>query len=333
MTVHKWRFIGMLAITLCLLISISLLGISAQEKPMGKEALEAVLQFYQYDKDISLDARIVEEESWCTEELKNSDYPVKSREKIVFNGGYGDRVPGYLALPQTGSPPYPCVLQLHGLPARKLVWWEDESGCYGGLLTRELLSAGFAVLALDAQFHGERRLNNDYESPTVILFTQKLYNKFNLLIIESVTDYRRAIDYLETRSEIDIDRIGVIGYSLGGAMAYDLVVVEPRVKVAVDCVGPAFKSPDWSPSLASWAPYNFAQAIDNIPFLMLRAKSDEFCSVEDAQELFELIESPTKEIFFYDSGHMLPSEYIYKAAEWFKRHLKYQYKKTSPKME
>ena len=321
MSFHKWRFIATLVITLCLFISISLVSITAQEEPMGEEALEAVLQFYQYDKDISLDARIVVEEDWSTVEFEKLGYPVKSREKIVFNGGYGDRVPGYLALPQTGSPPYPCVLQLHGLPARKQVWWEDKSGCYGGLLTRELLLAGFAVLALDAQFHGERRMNNDYESPTVILFKQKLYNKFNVLIIESVIDYRRAIDYLETRSEIDLDRIGVIGFSLGGAMTYDLVVVESRIKVAVDCVGPAFKPPDWSPAFAPWAPYNFAQAIDNIPFLMLRAKSDEFCSAEDAQELYEHVKSPTKEIFFYDSGHMLPSEYVYKAAEWFKKHL------------
>ena len=102
MTVHKWRFIGTLAISLCLLISISA-GITAQEEPMGEEALEAVLQFYRYDKDISLDARIVVEEDWSTEEFEKLGYPVKSREKIVFNGGYGDRVPGYLALPQTGS--------------------------------------------------------------------------------------------------------------------------------------------------------------------------------------------------------------------------------------
>jgi dienelactone hydrolase len=255
-----------------------------------------VLQFYQYDEDIPLDARVVVEESWITEELEESSYPVQIREKIVFTGGRGDRVPGYLGIPQTGSPPYPCVLQLHGLPGIKQNWWDDESGVYGGLLTRELLSAGIAVLALDAQFHGERRVNNDYESPSVILFQKKLYNKFNTLAIESVIDYRRAIDYLETRTDIDTDRIGVLGYSMGGAMTYDLAVVEPRIKVAVDCVGPAFKPPDWPTDFAPWIPYNFAPAIPDIPFLMLRAKSDEFCSVEDTNELFELIKSPRKEI-------------------------------------
>ena len=105
MTVHKWRFIGTLAITLCLLISISLVGITAQEEPMGEEAVQEILKIYQYDKELPLEARVVWEGEMWIEEFEKLGYPVKSREKIVFNGGYGDRVPGYLALPQTGSPP------------------------------------------------------------------------------------------------------------------------------------------------------------------------------------------------------------------------------------
>jgi len=105
MTVHKWRFIGTLAITSCLLISISLVGITAQEEPMGEEAVQAILQIYDYDKELPLEARVVWEGEMWIEEFEKLGYPVKSREKIVFTGGYGDRVPGYLALPQTGSPP------------------------------------------------------------------------------------------------------------------------------------------------------------------------------------------------------------------------------------
>ena len=87
----------------------------------------------------------------------------------------------------------------------------------GGLVTHELLSAGFAVLALDIQYHGDRIDNNDYESPEVIL-GQELWNKLTMMLIESAIDYRRTIDYLETRPEIDTSRIGLIGYSLGGIM-------------------------------------------------------------------------------------------------------------------
>lgn len=320
MTVHKWRFIGTLAITLCLLISISLVGITAQEEPMGEEAVQEILKIYQYDKELPLEARVVWEGEMWIEEFEKLGYPVKSREKIVFNGGYGDRVPGYLALPQTGSPPYPCILQIHGYDDRKAAWWEDESYEWGGLLSRELLSAGFALLALDMQYHGDRIDNNDYESPEVLL-GQELWHKFIAMTVESIIDYRRAIDYLETRPEIDLDRIGLIGYSLGGSMAYALTAVEPRIKVTVDCVGPAFRFPFWPTSLAPCAPYHLASAIDSTPFLMLRANSDEYCPIEDTQELYELVKSPTKEIVFYDSTHRIPKDYAPKATEWFKKYL------------
>jgi len=141
------------------------------------------------------------------------------------------------------------------------------------------------------------------------------------MLVESVIDYRRAIDYLETRPEIDMDRIGLIGYSLGGIMTYALTAAEPRIKVAVDCVGPSFKPTSWPASLAPCAPYHLAKAIDIAPFLMLRANSDEYCTIEDAQELYELVKSSTKEIVFYDSGHRLPKEYVSKAAEWFNKYL------------
>ena len=319
MAASKWRFIGILAITLCLLISVSLMGIFAQEKPMGEEALEAVVLFYHYDKSVPLDGRVISEGQW--EPVFEEDHPCKIREKVVFTGGRGDRVPGYLGIPKAGTPPYPCVLQIHGGSNRKLCWWEDESFSYGGLLTKELLSAGFAVLALDAQYHGERIKNNDYELWDA-LRKRGEHNKVNAMWIESTVDYCRAIDYLETRSEIDTERIGVIGYSMGAMLTFTLKVVEPRIKAAIACSSIAFKSPPWPALYAVWAPYHFATGIgDGEPILMINGRSDEYCPAEDAQGLFESIKSPTKELFFYESGHKLPPEYVKKAAEWFKDYL------------
>lgn len=99
--------------------------------------------------------------------------------------------------------------------------------------------------------------------------------------------YWRAIDYLEARPEIDIARIGIIGYSM------------------------------W----AIGAPYNFTWEIYGHPFMMLNGCSCKYCSVEEALELFNSINISTEELFINDSSHMLPQEYIFKAAEWFKKHL------------
>ena len=79
-------------------------------------------------------------------------------------------MPGYLAIPKTGSPPYPCVLQLHSGGGSKSIFWDTPSRSKEDQLTQGLLAAGYAVLALDAQYHGERIADNDYELATVFIF-------------------------------------------------------------------------------------------------------------------------------------------------------------------
>jgi cephalosporin-C deacetylase-like acetyl esterase len=128
--------------------------------PIGSEAFEVMRQFFDYDKGIPLEASVVE----------RTDGDEYVREKIVFRGPRDSRVPGYLAIPKKGASPYPCVLQLHGIGSSKESWWSDESFSSGGKLTKELLNAGFAVLSLDAEYHGERLANNDFESPEVFTF-------------------------------------------------------------------------------------------------------------------------------------------------------------------
>jgi hypothetical protein len=50
-----------------------------------------------------------------------------------------------------------------------------------------------------------------------------------------VWDLMRGIDYLQTRKEIAEDRIGIVGYSLGGASAGCAAIVDSRIKAATIC--------------------------------------------------------------------------------------------------
>jgi hypothetical protein len=71
-------------------------------------------------------------------------------------------------------------------------------------LTHSLLSAGIAVLALDAQYHGERAANNDYLSLREMYFEKEWFARYRDMVVESTRDYLRALDYLATRPEIDL---------------------------------------------------------------------------------------------------------------------------------
>ena len=306
----KIRKLSIPSLLLIILLIISKTSIAQQDsafvmKPIGVEAFQVMSKFFDYDKDIPMESMIVEQ----------YDEPEYIRQKIVFRGVEDNQVPGYLTLPTSGSAPYRCVLLLHGLNGSKDNWWNDDRS--PGRMIKKLIEFGYAVLSLDAKYHGERKAFNNYESPAIFAFRKRWNMRGNYMTVQTVREYRRAIDYLETRDEIDSNKIGVIGYSMGGFQAFSLTAVEPRVKVSVACVTPNIEE-SYSPKEA----YHFAPYIDNKPFLMLMGKDDPFYTIEEAQQLHEFIRSNVKEITFYNSGHRLPVEWNERAIEWMEKYLK-----------
>jgi dienelactone hydrolase len=172
-----------------------------------------------------------------------------------------------------------------------------------------LLEQGYAVMALDAQYHGDRAIYNDYINPGEMIFQRGWGVRYSNMVIQTIVDYRRAIDYLATRSDIDADRVGIVGYSMGGHMTFILGAVEPRVKAVVACVVPA------TPGMPI-AAATFARSMGRAPLLMMMARNDQFYSVEQAQQLFDGVPGTDKAIQFFDSGHSLPPEYVTQVVDW-----------------
>lgn len=116
--------------------------------------------------------------------------PAAERVEIPFEGAV---IPGYLRLPfESVQPrPAPCVVLLGGLESTK-----EESYLFEGLCLRR----GLATFAFDGPGQGE------------MFFDVKLRPDF-----ERYTS--AVIDYLATRPEVDLGRIGVLGRSLGGFYA------------------------------------------------------------------------------------------------------------------
>ncbi len=307
---------GLVLGSLALFILLASNGARGQEqaraamRPVGEEAYQVIAEVYGYDKGIPLEPKLVQREAFFG----------VARDKIVFRGSRGDRVPAYLSLPAGDAGPYPVVLLAHGIGGSKRVWWEDDSFESGGIVTKKLLERGFAVMALDSQYCGERTLNNDYEQAMTMTFSGDRPNRARDMMIQSAMDYRRAIDYLESRSDIDADRVGVLGYSLGGMFTFYLSALDTRVRVGVACATP-LQAPHGFGLGASVAMENFAGAIDEVAFLMLMGRTDETFTTEQAETVFGLIESPAKRLEFFDSGHRLPADYTDVAVAWIGQHL------------
>ncbi|WP_170309883.1 alpha/beta hydrolase [Seonamhaeicola maritimus] len=270
---------------------------------VSDEIYRSIVQFYDYDSDIPLDAGIV----------GSQKLPYGTREKIIFTGVNYSRVPSYLVIPKNGASSHPVVLIVDGIFGSKERWFDDMSWPKGGQVTKALLSNGFAVMILDAVYHGERSAENDYEGPSL-----KYPIAARNMIMQTTCEYRRAIDYLSTRKEIDSTRIGMLGLSMGGLITFQMTSVDSRIKTAIAGVTPQLRNPKYQPIESA----TFASRVQCNSFLMFMGNKDSWYTMKEAYQLFELIPIQKKEFVEYDTGHKPPVEYIEKVTDWFVKNLK-----------
>ena len=148
-----------------------------------------------------------------------------TRLKITFVAEPGDRVPAYLFLPDAAkTKPAPAMLALHQTTAIG----KDEPAGLGGLPNLhyglELAERGYVVLAPDYPSFGDYKY--DFKAAPYASGT-----------IKGVFNHMRAVDLLQSRSEVDRQRIGVIGHSLGGHNAMFAAAFDERLKVVVSSCG------------------------------------------------------------------------------------------------
>jgi len=277
-----------------------------------KEAFEARLPFFDYDKSIPLEGRIVQE-------LKSGG---RLRQKLVFRGAQGFLVPGFIDFPSTNQKPWRLVLLLHGWSGSKDNWYDDAGYINGGLVRKALLDAGYATLALDAATHGERSNEIDYQHVNPLddpkSPARRNYFTYAEISIQTVKDYRRALDFVYERGLVDTNGVGLVGYSMGGMDSFYLLSVEPRITMAVAVVPPLL-SIGYGPA----SPVDYSWGIGNRPFLMLMGRQDGLGVAEKVEASYhQYIETPNTKIIWYDKGHRLGEIYVPDALAWVKQHLK-----------
>lgn len=168
---------------------------------------EKYIKAYEYDHALPLNAT----------EKGTQDTAAYTLHHIEFDSTNNERIPANLYLPKKGTAPYPCIVVQHGY---------NDSKQFGGLFANTLAPRGYAIISIDMQYHGDRK-----EPGKDVLSTDAEANVRALT--QSVVDLRRAVDYLESRGDIDRDRIGYIGASLGSFLGAIFNGIDKRVKTVV----------------------------------------------------------------------------------------------------
>ena len=203
-----------------------------------REALADTIGFPARDGS-ALEARIIES-------VDRGDY---IREKLVIQTAEHVSMPVYLLLPKTARRPLPVALAFHGhgYGVKDIVGlWEDGEERYTPEgyhkdFAVELCRAGFAVAAPEIACFGERETDFSYlntsigqEVPTTCKHTAMLaFHLGGSVVGMRVRDGMRLVDYLETRPELDLQRLGAMGISGGGMHAFFSTCLDVRIKACV----------------------------------------------------------------------------------------------------
>ena len=133
-------------------------------------------------------------------------------------------------------------------------------------------------------------------------------------------DLGRSIDYLETRSDIDHEKLAYEGYSMGAALGSLLPGVEPRFKALVLICGGFWLQK----RLPEADQINFAPRI-KAPVLMLSGRFDYVFPTGTSQEpMLRLLgtRKEDKRLILYDTGHDIPyTEVVKETLNWLDRYL------------
>jgi formylglycine-generating enzyme required for sulfatase activity len=246
-----------------------------------------IIRAYDYPKT-PLDAEVVE----------RVETPDWRREKITFNGAGGKRAIAYLYLPHNAARPLQVVQFVAGT--------DVETGLTAVPLSAEgwmapVIKSGRALIAVVVEGNLERPWPPDFKRPP--------YDsaEWQELIVNRFTDYRRGLDYLETRDDIDMTRLGYVGSSTGASQGMILPAVDKRFKsVFLSSAGlPAY----FKTNQPAANPINFAPHIHQ-PKHVLNGRFDENFTLKSAVEpMMKLFPEP-KELELYDGPHSPPMEVL-----------------------
>lgn len=149
------------------------------------------------------------------------------RQNISFTVAENEEVPAFLYIPGRRNKygKFPAMLALHETDPIGKKSVDGQGHNINLAYAKELAQRGYVVIAPDNPGFGGLE---DYDFKT---------DRYQSGTMKSIFDNMRCVDLLQSRADVDPDRIGIIGHSLGGHNAIFTGVFDERLKVIVSSCG------------------------------------------------------------------------------------------------
>jgi len=237
---------------------------------------------------------------------------VERAELADIDGDSGEILPAYVFFDSTQKAPYKPVIFFPGSGAIHMtnteIMLKDRVEDWDYLLAN-----GYAVIhpVYTSTYEKEDHLKSDYPVAT---------RDYTEHVLSWGREYKKVIDYIVTRTDMDAEKLSYYGVSWGGYMANILLAIDDRVRAAVlNVAGFCFQ-----PSEPSVESYIYTPRV-SCPVIMLNGKYDVFFPLETSQNpMFELLGTPDKDKkhYVYPSGHYVPRDrLIEEHLGWLQKHL------------
>lgn len=222
-------------------------------------------------------------------------------EEITFDAAYGDEIMmAYLFLPIDAVLPLQTVIYFPGSSARFSGEFDPaENGHYEDF--DFIAKSGRAVLfpIYQSTYNRADKITSDYPNES---------NYYKERFIMWGKDLRRSIDYLETREDIDSDKLAFYGNSWGGPMGGLMGAIEPRLKCLIIKSGGLYHQPAQKEvDLINYLPHVTQ------PVLMINGKHDILYPLKSSQiPMFALFgtDPENKQHKLYDVNHSIPRPFL-----------------------
>ncbi|MFC4104177.1 dienelactone hydrolase family protein [Paenibacillus xanthanilyticus] len=216
---------------------------------------------------------------------------------LLLEVGDGELAPVDVALPLQGEGPFPLVIVNHShggdYERGRREMTVSSSYLQQPSYAEALTGMGYAACCMDMRLFGDRGGRTESELFKELLWQGKVL--WGLM----VEDTLRLADAMASREDIDASRIGTLGMSMGGLMAWWLAAVDTRIRVVVDICGQVDAETlimkrgldhhglySYVPGLLqAFATLDIQRLIAPRPRMSLNGRSDRLCPLEGVQLL------------------------------------------------